>query len=312
MLTAFAAAYLCTQLRSHKGVKGGSLRSTGRSSSVYAGAYAAPVTSGRKSRERRREAHTAADEAAAPEKAFPDPRLLTFPVKELDGKPVGEPTFVFPVDRLRLPDRRVLAFHQPTMPGFFLLTAKDLLDAGEREREQVLGAVRVPPDRLDYADVNVADDSAALDALGKVASAIILSATAVEAYANECVDRLKENVTVDVERRGAQQQTVPKSEMVRRLSLEEKLDLVVPKAAGVGSIKGKAAWERFKKLNELCGEVVHYKPRGQTDDPDVKSALGRLLTGEGSSCVADAAAVIVAYEPTLLPESTRRALGLAT
>jgi hypothetical protein len=268
------------------------------------------VTSGRKSRELRREEQAAVEEAAAPETQFPDPRLLTFPVKELDGKPVSEPTFVFPVDRLRLPDKRVLAFHAPTMPGFFLLTAKGLLDEGEQDRQQVLEAIRVPPDRLDYADVNVSDDSAALDALGKIASAIILSAAAVEVYANECVDRLKDNVTVDVERRGAMQ-SVPKSEMIRRLSLEEKLDLGVPKAAGVESIKGKAPWERFKKLNELRGEVVHYKPRGQTDDPDVKSALGQLLTGEGSSCVADAAAVITAYEPTILPEATRQALGVA-
>jgi len=267
------------------------------------------VTSGRKSRELRRQQQAAAAEATAAEKAFPDPRLLTFPVKELDGKPVSEPTFMFPVDRLRLPDKRVLAFHQPTMPGFFLVTAKQLLEEGERQRQEVLTAIRVPPDRLDYADVNVSDDSAALDAIGNIASAIILSAAAVEAYANECVDRLEDSNTVDVERRGAKQ-TIPQSETVRRLSLEEKLDLVVPKASGVASIKGKAAWEKFKRLNELRGEVVHYKPRGKTDDPDIKSALGRLLVGEGSSCVADAAAVITAYEPTVLPESTRQALGL--
>jgi hypothetical protein len=99
--------------------------------------------------------------------------------------------------------------------------------------------------------------------------------------------------------------------MVRRLSLEEKLDLVVPKVAGVASIKGREPWPRFKKLNELRGELVHYKPRGKTDDPDIKSALGRLLSGEGSSCVADAAAVITAYEATVLPEATRQALGIA-
>ena len=265
------------------------------------------MTSGRKSRELRRQQQAA--EAAAAEKTFPDPRLLTFPVKELDGKPVSEPTFVFPVDRLRLPDRRVLGLHQPTMPGFFLLTAKQLLDEGERQRQEVIAAIRVPADRLDYADVNVSDDAAALDAIGNIASAIILSAAAVEAYANECIDRLKDSVTVDVDRRGAMQ-TVPKSEMVRRLSVEEKLDLVVPKAAGVASIKGKAAWEKFKRLNELRGEVVHYKPRGKSDDPDIKSALGRLLVGEGSNCVADAAAVITSYEPTVLPESTRQALAL--
>ena len=265
------------------------------------------VTSGRKSRELRRQQQAA--QTAAAEKAFPDPRLLTFPVKELDGKPVSEPTFAFPVDRLRLPDKRVLAFHQPTMPGFFLVTASQLLEEGERQRQEVMAAIRVPADRLDYADVNVSDDAAALDAIGNIAAAIILSAAAVEAYANECVDRLKDSVIVDVERGGAMQ-TVRKSEMVRRLSLEEKLDLVVPKAAGVASIKGKGPWEKFKRLNELRGEVVHYKPRGKTDDPDIKSALGRLLTGEGSNCVTDAAAVVTAYEPTVLPESTRQALGL--
>jgi hypothetical protein len=74
--------------------------------------------------------------------------------------------------------------------------------------------------------------------------------------------------------------------MVRRLSLEEKLDLVVPKVAGA-SIKGREPWPGFKRLNELRGEVVHYKPRGKTDDPDIESALGRLLTGEGLSCVED-------------------------
>jgi hypothetical protein len=195
------------------------------------------------------------------------------------------------------------------MPGFFLLTAKDLLEQGERQRLRVLASIRAPRERLDYADVNVSNDSLALDALGKIGSAVILAASAIEAYANECVDRLPDGATVTRQRNGEQQQ-IPKSELIRRLGLEEKLDLVVPQVAGVASIKGQAVWERFKRLNELRGEVVHYKPRGQTDDPDIKSALGRLLTGEGSSCVADATAVITAYEPTVLPEATRQALAV--
>jgi hypothetical protein len=35
-----------------------------------------------------------------------------------------------------------------------------------------------------------------------------------------------------------------------------------------------------------------------------------LLTGEGSSCVEDAAGVILAYEPTFLPQAMRPALGV--
>src|SRR5690242_13807468 len=98
--------------------------------------------------------------------------------------------------------------------------------------------------------------------------------------------------------------------MVRRLSLDEKPDQVAPIASGRASIKRTKAWEQFKSLNELRGEVVHVKARGRTDDPDIPSALGRLIVGEGATCIEDAAAMIQACEPNWLPVSSRRALGI--
>lgn len=258
---------------------------------------------------RNREAREQARQAQAKERPFPDPRLWTTEVKEMSGKPVSEPTFIFPVDRLRLDDTRILAFHAPTMPGFYLVTAKSLRDAGERERQQVLAATRDATEREDWADINVSDDSLALDALGKLFSAVILSAAAVEVYANEAVDRLPEGAVIE-RRRGKETQQIQKDEAIRRLSLDEKLHLVLPIVSGVESIKGKAPWEAFVRLNDLRGEVVHYKPRGKTDDPDIASALGRLLKGEASTCVEDAASIIVAYEPNVLPEATKHVLGI--
>jgi hypothetical protein len=263
----------------------------------------------KKMRQRQQQAKRRRPEQARGKRPFPDPRLLTFQITEIDSVPVTEDTFGFPVDRMRLTDGRVLAWHVPLVPAFYLMTAKALRDDGERERAQVMKTIIAAPERVEYADVNVKDDSLAMDALGKLGSAVILSAAAVEAYANEAIDRLDEKETVEVERRGAKQ-TVSQPEMVRRLSVEEKLDLVLPKVTGKKSIKGRGPWPRFKKLNELRGEVVHVKPRGQTDDPDVPSILGRLLNGEGSTCVEDAVAIITAYEDTALPESTRKALGL--
>jgi hypothetical protein len=245
----------------------------------------------------------------AEETQFPDPRLLTVRVTEVGGVPVDEDTFIFPVDRLRLADGNVLAFHAALVPAFYLMTAKALRDDGERERQEVMASLVPADERDDYADVNVKSDSLAMDALGKLASAVILSAGAVEAYVNEAIDRLPETATVEIVRR-RETQTVAQPEMVRRLSLEEKLDLVVPKVMGTTSIKGREPWPRFKRLNELRGEVVHVKARGRTDDPDIPSALGRLMVGEGSSCVEDAVAVITAYESTWLPEATRNALGI--
>lgn len=268
------------------------------------------MSKGRRNREARRLAQQEEQTATTPaERPFPDPRLWTTEIKGIDGRPVAEPTFISPVDRLRLADGRVLASHAPTMPGFFLLTAKELRDDGERLREEVLALIKPAPEREDWADVKVNDDSLALDALGKLASAVILSAAAVEAYANEAVDRLSEGETIERRRRG-ETQSIPKNEAIRRLSLDEKLDLVLPKVTGLPTIKGREPWPRFVRLNELRGEVVHYKPRGKTDDPEIRSALGRLLNGEGSTCVEDAAAIILAYEPNVLPESTRHALGV--
>jgi hypothetical protein len=263
---------------------------------------------GKRIREERERERRAAEEAPPP-RPYPDPRLWTTSVDAIGDKPVAEPTYIFPVDRLRLDDNRVLAFHAATMPGFYLVTAKEHRDEGERLRQQVLATLREAPAREDWADVDVSDDSVALEALGHLFSAVILAAAAVEAYANEAVDRLP-NGTVIKRRRRKETQEIPKDEAIRRLSLDEKLDLVLPIVAEVESIKGNATWEAFVRLNELRGEVVHYKPRGQTDDPDIASALGRLLKGEGATCVEDAASIILAYEPNVLPASTKRALGL--
>lgn len=264
---------------------------------------------GKRNREERERAREEEAEPASAERPFPDPRLWTTEVREIGGKRVSEPTFVFPVDRLRLDDGRVLAFHAATMPGFYLVTAKELRDEGERERQEVLAAIHEASEREDWADVNVGDDSLALDALGKLFSAVILSAAAVEAYANEAVDRVPDGTIIE-RRRGKETQQIPKEEAIRRLGLDEKLHLVLPIVTGVDSIKGKKPWDAFVRLNEIRGEVVHYKPRGKTDDPDIASALGRLLKGEASTCVDDAASIILAYEPNALPESTKQALGL--
>jgi hypothetical protein len=266
---------------------------------------------GRKTKKRfAKRKKTARKEAKATTRAaFPDARLITVRVEAVGGVPVEEPMFVYPVDRLRLPDGKILAFHAPSMPAFYLVTAKGLRDSGERERKRVMRGIGPARHRGDWADVDVKNDSLAMDAIGKLASAVILAAGAVEAYANEAIDRLDAKDTVEIKRRG-ETKTIARPDMVRQLNLEEKLDLVVPKVAGTTSIKAREPWPRFKRLNELRGEVVHVKARGRTDDPDIPSVLGRLLLGEGSKCVEDAAAVIVAYEPNWLPEAARNALGL--
>jgi hypothetical protein len=66
----------------------------------------------------------------------------------------------------------------------------------------------------------------------------------------------------------------------------------------------------FRRLTELRGEVVHVKANRRTTDLDSTSVFGRLLRGDATRCVEDAASVIDACEPGWLPDALTKALGL--
>jgi hypothetical protein len=232
-------------------------------------------------------------------------------VTHQNGVPVTQETIFVGLTPLRLPDGNVLLHQTPLSAAFYLVTANELRNRGERERQVALR--RAGPETSDFGDLHVPDRHAGklMDGLWRLCSAVVLSAAAVEAYANEAIDRLDESATIIVERREGKLE-IAMSDMERRLRLEEKLDLAVPLATGRPSIKGRSEiWTRFRRLSDLRNEVVHLKERGRTNDPDMPGIFGRLVLGEGATCIEDAAAVIDACEPTWLPDATRRELSLA-
>jgi hypothetical protein len=225
-----------------------------------------------------------------------DPRLVSAQVTHQDGTPVEGNQFIVALSPLRLESGAVLLHQAPLSPAFYLLTAKELRDRGERERQSALR--RVVPELSEFGDLYLPDHHAPilLDGLGRLASAVVLAAAAIEAFANELIDRLDSTAVVVVERR-KEEVEIAQPDMVRRLSTEEKLHLVAPLATGKPSIKGRAIWGRFKQLSKLRDEVVHLKERGRTPDPDEPGVFGQILLGGAASCVEEAAAVIDACEP---------------
>jgi hypothetical protein len=93
----------------------------------------------------------------------------------------------------------------------------------------------------------VTREKTALDAIGDLAVAVLLSAAALEAVANECIAQLEDTVTIQLERRG-EIQIIAKADMERRLSLKEKFHLIVPMLSGLPSIKGTKAWKALKRV----------------------------------------------------------------
>ena len=100
------------------------------------------------------------------------------------------------------------------------------------------------------------------------------------------------------------------AEMVRRLSIGEKLELSVPLLDQGRSTKGTEPWRRFVHLKRLRDELVHVKDRGYSKDPDQPSAYGQLMLGAGDNCVEDASSVVLAARPGFLPEHVLSALDI--
>jgi hypothetical protein len=94
-----------------------------------------------------------------------------------------------------------------------------------------------------------------------------------------------------------------------RLSLGEKLTRAAPLLNGRPSIKGTAAWQKYRQLVRIRNQLVHVT-REAVNDPLKPSAFGKLMLGEGSQAPEDAAAVIEALEPGWIPKNIRAEFGL--
>jgi hypothetical protein len=266
---------------------------------------------GRSKREkkRRKQARTRErrEAAAADINEIPDPRSTFAEVQAHGGVAVEEGTFMVVVEPIRLDAGAVLMFQSPHVVPFYLLTAKELRDRAEPKRIAALTKTVTTPDGS-LRPRRPADSFGALEGL---ALAVILSACAIETYANDAIRRLPDDAMVEVPTRLGGE-TVPVMRDKTRmdwLSIGEKLTRAVPLLTGRESIKGTVAWQAFRRVNKLRNALVHVEsvPRNDPDDPGL---FGKLMLGEGSKSPEDAASVIEALEPGWLPKHVRRPLGL--
>jgi hypothetical protein len=237
----------------------------------------------------------------------PDPRLLATTLAEdwtspWSGKTYCRGTPVLPNVVFRV-DGNLSTFYVPQVVSFNLIEASKRLRRAERLRRQALSQtlrISETPNRL----TNV---SAVLDCLAESTTAVLLSFAAIEGMANASIDELNENAEVIVNRRGIDVVTA-RVNMVRRLSLAEKLDLVVPMLTAKPSVKGSQAWQDFVLLRRLRDDLVHIRT-GPQSDPDNPSAYARIMSGEASDCVERAANVVRATRPELLTDAVNRQLS---
>lgn len=246
--------------------------------------------------------------AEAQAQEIPDARSTFAGVTAVDGVPVDEETLVVVIEPIKLPSGGELWFQSPHIEPFYLLEAKKLRDEAEPKRIASTKKTVPTPD----GSLRPVNPGAVFDAIRGLALTAILSAAAIEAYANDAIRRLPDDAMVEIPTRLGGE-TIPvmrgKAEM-DWLRIGEKLTRVVPLLTGRESIKGTKAWQDFRRINKLRNDLVHIKPEPR-NDPAKPSPFGRLLLGEASRAPEDAAAVIEALEPGWIPARIRAEFGLA-
>jgi hypothetical protein len=229
----------------------------------------------------------------------PDPRLV--------ATRITTGGWVLNVSPARMEDGRELGWYPPQPVALGLLEAEAL----PRSRSQ--GARSIMSDLEPREDGRwgwpPAKAPQMIDFVSDLQVAVLYAFTAIESLANHSIDQLDDAATIDVTTAKGEAKQLPKAEMVRRLSISDKLSRVVSMLDDGINIKGTGPWERYRHLKRLRDELVHVKERGYSPDPEELTAYDRLLLGQGDGCVEDAIAVVVGARPTFLPDWVLQALA---
>jgi hypothetical protein len=224
-----------------------------------------------------------------------DPRLAATLASAMDGEPLAPGHWIVAVSPVLMGDERELQWHPPQPVAFSLVEAKRLCDRAVPRRLAIIGNLERRPNDT-YQPTN---QHKALDVVADLWSAVLHSFAAIEAIANDSIDRLPPGTVVTIGKKG-DTRDITQPEMVRRLNLDEKLSQTVPMLDIGKQIKGTRPWERYRHLKKLRDDLVHVKARGYDPSPDVRTAYDRLILGDGDTCAHDAFEIVEACRPGFL------------
>jgi hypothetical protein len=241
--------------------------------------------------------------AARPAKDRPergkDPRLVALPASEMDGEKLPPDTWVQVLSPVLMDDGRELLWYPPQPVAFNLVEAKRARDRGTKSRRNIMAKLKKRPSGDGVQPIN---STTVLNCIRHLQSAVLYSFTAIESLANHAIDMLDNSFTLTFKTK-----TYGKKDLVR-LSIDDKLKLVVPRMDGAKKIAGTAVWKRYRELKFIRDELLHVKERGLDADPKKRTAYDRLLVGEADQCVEDAVAVVEGIWPGWLPPHVQEAL----
>lgn len=122
--------------------------------------------------------------------------------------------------------------------------------------------------------VRFRSDSDAYDFIERMIEAIVLAFTSIEAFVNESIP---EDFTYPLTRKDGVAEVLTKADIERRVSLDEKLAVVLPGVWACSSPKGSRCWEGYRQLNRARDRLIHMKTDDRRSSGVEKDTLWKVL-----------------------------------
>jgi hypothetical protein len=125
-------------------------------------------------------------------------------------------------------------------------------------------------------DVAFHSETDALDYIERMIESIVLSFSAIEAFANESIPA--DFVYARHKRSETLLEAANKETIERQLSIDEKLTSVLPEILGCASPKGMRCWREYKELKRARDRIIHMKTEDRkSSGPEVDTVWKAII-----------------------------------
>lgn len=197
--------------------------------------------------------------------------------------------------------KKHLGFALPSAPALYISLARQA--RARRQSIDIDAAFVVHPEpQGTYPE----DHKPVFDFLESFMAEVVFSFTAIEAFANESIPQ---DFKYEF-KKAKETKTLPRAEIERQVSLDEKLKRVLPQAYGIKSPAGTKPWEHFKELKDVRDRLIHMKSVDRRPSgPEHQTVWGLLLSKKSLDCPKVALEIIGSFESLV---SNRRWFQLAS
>jgi hypothetical protein len=123
--------------------------------------------------------------------------------------------------------------------------------------------------------------------------------TAIEAFANEVInDFIPDSFVYTFQKKDGQLEQLSKSDIERRIELDQKLHSVLPQGLSLASPKGTAVWQHYQEIKKMRNRIIHLKAVDRNrSGPEEEGLWGDMLRSYSVPYCDYAYAIIGHYNP---------------